>query len=183
MEIKFSDELSQVIEWSRDEAQRTGWHNISIDHLILSAIRKSGSEARVLLESIGVDIAGMKQWLDSSLMKEGFIPFSETDGIRLSDKAVSCLNLSLFEASRYGMAEADTRALLLAAARTPDCLTREYLASDGVDTARISAEMKPSIPHRTENDYSQPDDKMSELLERGLELFLSKSTVSGGTCS
>lgn len=180
METKFSDELTQVISWSRDEAQRTGWHNISIDHLMLAALRKPDGKARMLLESLGLDTDELKETIDSLLMKEKAIPYGSADGIRLSDKALGCLNLSLFEAARAGMAAVDTRALLVAIARTPGCITGKFLNSKGVDTLRIFTEMKCNAEARVEEDYSQFTERMSGILASELGRVMSMMEGSGG---
>lgn len=180
MEIKFSDELTQVIAWSRDEAQRTGWHNISIDHLILAALRKTGGNGRLLLESLGLNPDELKERLDFFLMKDSPVPFDSISEIRLSGKALGCLNLALFEATRAGMDAVDTSALLLSVAKTPGSITGEFLASKGIDTSALSAAMKGKGDGRAEEDYSQFTDRMSSILASELGRVMSMMNGAGG---
>ena len=45
MEIKVSDELNGIINYSRDEAMRTGSYGIGPDHLFLGIIRHEDNNA------------------------------------------------------------------------------------------------------------------------------------------
>ena len=60
MEIKISDELNAIINFSREEAMRTGSYGISPDHLFLGILRHGNNVASGILQSLGTDMAEFK---------------------------------------------------------------------------------------------------------------------------
>ena len=67
MEISISDELSSIINFSREEAMRTGSYGIAPDHLFLGIIRHRENTAVDALRGTMVDIDEMKQFIDEKI--------------------------------------------------------------------------------------------------------------------
>ena len=56
MDISISDELNSIINFSREEAMRTGSYGIAPDHLFLGIIRHRENTAVDALRIFGTDI-------------------------------------------------------------------------------------------------------------------------------
>ena len=61
MEISISDELNSIINFSREEAMRTGSYGIAPDHLFLGILRHRENTAVDVLRGNGIDIEEMKK--------------------------------------------------------------------------------------------------------------------------
>ena len=84
MEISISDELSSIINYSREEAMRTGSYGIAPDHLFLAIIRHRENTAADVLRGVTVDIEEMKQFIDDKIFTNEHIPYSDIDKISFS---------------------------------------------------------------------------------------------------
>ena len=84
MEIKVSDELNGIINYSRDEAMRTGSYGIGPDHLFLGIIRHEDNNAFRAMEGLGIDGSEMKQFIDRRIFTNETIPYSESGNISFS---------------------------------------------------------------------------------------------------
>ena len=67
MEISISDELNSIINYSREEAMRTGSYGIAPDHLFLGILRHRENSAADALIGTGVDIEELKQFFRTEL--------------------------------------------------------------------------------------------------------------------
>ena len=63
MEIGISDELNSIINYSREEAVRTGSYGIAPDHLFLGILRHRENTASDTLRGLGTDLEEMKQFI------------------------------------------------------------------------------------------------------------------------
>ena len=91
MEFRYSDDFLKILELSRDEALRTGWHCIGPDHIMLGILRHSDNPACECLRLAGISPEDFKEYLDSALFSEEEIPWSDRDKINLSRSALSLL--------------------------------------------------------------------------------------------
>ena len=84
MEIRISDQLHSIINYSREEAMRTGCYGIAPDHLFLGIIRHRENAAANALMGVGTDINELKQFIDDHIFTNEHIPYSEIDNISFS---------------------------------------------------------------------------------------------------
>lgn len=152
MEIRISDELNNIIRYSRDEALRTGSYGIGPDHLFLGIIRHSENAACGVLTSLGIELEDFKNFIDGHIFTNEKIPFSESDSVTFSRYAQNVLSITVMEASKLNMREATSLHLLLALCRTTENYGQAYLRRSGVDYGRLLTNMrdqgllKPSAP-------------------------------------
>ena len=165
MEIKISDELNAIINFSREEAMRTGSYGISPDHLFLGILRHGNNVASGILQSLGTDMAEFKQYIDRHVFTNEQIPFSEIDHITFSRGSQNILSITVLEATRLNCREASSQHLLLALCRNTGSYGQGYLRDNGIDYGRIISHMeKNGLLGRTseeENDGSRNDEEES----------------------
>ncbi len=135
MEMRFSDDFIKVLEFSRDEAVRTGWHNICPDHIMLGALRL-GCLDGILLDA-GISGDAFKASLDDALFVSDAIPWEERDSILLCDSARSFLEHSALEARRCGSSTVTPLHYLLAVCRVSGPYCHDYLEDNGVSLRTI----------------------------------------------
>ena len=137
MEISISDELNSIINYSREEAMRTGSYGIAPDHLFLGIIRHRENTAVDALRGVVIDIDEMKQFVDNHIFTNEHIPYSDIDKISFSRGAQNVLSLTVLEATKLRSAQASSQHLLLALCRAGGSYGSTYLNDLGVDYGRI----------------------------------------------
>ena len=133
MKINISDELHSIINFSREEAMRTGSYGIAPDHLYLGIIRHRENTAVDTLRGLSIDIDEMKQFIDSRILTNEHIPYSEIDKISFSRGAQNILSFTILEATKVHCSNASSQHLLLALVHQPDSYGSTYLRDLGSD--------------------------------------------------
>ena len=133
MEISISDQLNSIINYSREEAMRTGSYGIAPDHLFLGIIRHRENTASDALIGVGIDIEEMKQFIDNHIFTNEHIPYSDIDNVSFSRGAQNVLSFTILEATKLHIHEARPEHLLLALCRAGSSYGSTYLHDNGVD--------------------------------------------------
>ena len=137
MEITISDELNSIINFSREEAMRTGSYGIAPDHLFLGIIRHRENTAVDTLRGLGTDIDEMKEFIDSRIFTNEHIPYSEIDKVTFSRGAQNILSFTILEATKVHCHSASSQHLLLALCRQGDSYGSTYLRDLGTEYGNI----------------------------------------------
>ncbi len=137
MEISISDELSSIINFSREEAMRTGSYGISPDHLFLGIIRHRENTAVDALRGLSIDIDDMKQFIDDKIFTNEHIPYAEINKITFSRSTQNVLSFTVLEATRLRSAKASSQHLILALCKVENSYGLAYLRDMGVDYGQI----------------------------------------------
>ena len=137
MEISISDELNSIINYSREEAMRTGSYGIAPDHLFLGMIRHSENTGCDALRGLGCDLSEMKQFIDSRVFTNEHIPYSEIENITFSRGAQNALSFTILEATKYKSAQASSQHLLLALCRAGGSYGSTYLKDTGIEYGNV----------------------------------------------
>ena len=133
MEISISDQLNSIINYSREEAMRTGSYGIAPDHLFLGIIRHRENTAADAVRGLGIDIEEMKQFIDNHVFTNEHIPYSDIDNVSFSRGAQNVLSFTILEATKLQMREARPEHLLLALSRAGSSYGSTFLRDNGVD--------------------------------------------------
>lgn len=160
MEIRISDELNDIIRYARDEAMRTGSYGIGPDHLFLGILRHGDNAAFKVVTGQGIDADNFKRFIDSHIFTNEPIPYSESDKISFTRYAQNVLSITVLEASKQGVTEANSLHLLLALCRTTENYGQAYLRQHGVDYGRLLSYMRDE--GMLGKDPEQEDDKSED---------------------
>ena len=137
MEISISDELNSIINYSRDEAMRTGSYGIAPDHLFLGIIRHAENTAADALRGLACDLQEMKQFIDNHIFTNEHIPYSDIDKISFSRGAQNALSFTILEATRLKSPQASSQHLLLALCKAGGSYGSTYLRDTGIEYGNI----------------------------------------------
>ena len=160
MEIRISDELNDIIRYARDEAMRTGSYGIGPDHLFLGVLRHGDNAAFRTVTGLGIDADNFKRFIDSHIFTNEPIPYAESDKISFTRYAQNVLSITVLEASKQGVTEANSLHLLLALCRTTENYGQAYLRQHGVDHGRLLSYMRDEGV--LGKDPEQEDDKSED---------------------
>ena len=84
MNLILSNELNEIISYSREEAMRMGSYTISVDHLILGIIRHQDNAAFEIIMNFGIDFKDLKVKIEGQLKIGQMVPYDQADKINLS---------------------------------------------------------------------------------------------------
>ncbi len=70
MSYKFSNQMKEIISFSRDEAERLGNDYIGTEHLLLALLREGDNTALRILKSFKVDIAEMRKEIELAVKSD-----------------------------------------------------------------------------------------------------------------
>ena len=160
MEIRISGELNDIIRYAKDEAMRTGSYGIGPDHLFLGVLRHGDNAAFRTVTGLGIDADNFKRFIDSHIFTNEPIPYAESDKISFTRYAQNVLSITVLEASKQGVTEANSLHLLLALCRTTENYGQAYLRQHGVDYGRLLSYMRDE--GMLGKDPEQEDDKSED---------------------
>ena len=170
MEITISDQLHSVINYSREEAMRTGCYGIAPDHLFLGLLRHKENSAVDALRGLGTDVEELKQFIDSHIFTNEHIPYSEIDNITFSRGTQNVLSFTILEATKLKNRQAGVEHLLLALCRAGDSYGATYLRDLGVDYGMIYRYMEKNSmiekgPEETQQEEEAPHIRIRAVRE------------------
>ena len=168
MQLQVSEDLNLVIKYAREEAMRTGSYGIGPDHLFLGIIRQEENAAFRALQSLGVEPADLKTFIDQRIVTGETLPYEQLDHIAFSRQSQNVLSITVMEASRLKSPLAQPQHLLLALCRTTASYGQVYLRSHGIDYGRLLAFMedegllRPKVEPKEEQPSQGPDEEPEE---------------------
>ena len=120
MNNQFSQRVSDVIAYSREEAFRLRNRSIEPEHLLLGMLRDGGGKAILVLNQLNANLIKIKERLETSIKKtdENFI--HHDNEISLSPLATRILKMCILEARFLKNTTADTEHILLAILKDGD---------------------------------------------------------------
>ena len=166
MEISISDELNSIINYSREEAMRTGSYGIAPDHLFLGILRHRENSATDALIGTGADVEELKQFIDSRIFTNEHIPYSDIDKVTFSRGTQNVLSFTILEATKLRSRQASSQHLLLALMRAGGSYGCTYLNDMGIDYGTVFRYMdRNSMLDRGEENESsiQDDDEVPQI--------------------
>ena len=144
MEIRFSDEINEILTLSREEAMRTGSYGIDIDHIFLGILRHRKNDACELLEALKIDLNEAKEFIDKQILRSESIPYSSLEKIRLTKSSQRLISLAVLETTKLGESQTRPLHLLLAISRDCSSYAHEFLELKNVDSSVL-------LPHIVES--------------------------------
>ena len=146
MEENLSNELKNVIGFSRDEALRLSNNYIGTEHFMLGIIRLKQSGAINLLSSLGIEISELQNEIEifATSKSNGDINMSKTQ-IPLKKDAEKALKTTFLEARVFNSSVIGTSHLLLCILRNDDdpttkCLNKYNITYERVKEAFLNQE-------------------------------------------
>ena len=115
MNNQFSQKVSDIIIYSKEEAYRLNNRYIKPEHLLLGLIRDGEGKAIDILKKLNVDLSNIKKELESSSDHDDTMnDFDHFQDISLSKECSKILKMCILEARLCRTKVADTEHILLA---------------------------------------------------------------------
>ncbi|WP_313376503.1 ATP-dependent Clp protease ATP-binding subunit [Chishuiella sp.] len=141
MNDNFSQQVKDVISYSKEEALRLGHDQIGTEHLLLGIIRDGEGKAISVLESLNVDLDEMRQKIET------LNPPKETEGnhiknLSLTKQAERALKTTFLEAKLFKSPTVNTIHLLLCILRNENDPITKLMNKLDVDYNTVKEEFK-----------------------------------------
>jgi ATP-dependent Clp protease ATP-binding subunit ClpC len=169
---KFSQGMRDVMEFSREEAQRLGNEAIAPEHLLLGILRERDSKALMYLSRLNINTLRVKHTIESRVALHSAPNL--TGDIPLDKTSVRVLKMVLLEArsleSRGATCELiDTEHLLLAILKENNNLASNVLNEEGLEWLQLQDSIVgsptpssgPGFTEFNEDDDEAPEDSSS----------------------
>lgn len=142
MNLQLSNELKEIISYSKEESMRMGSYSITTDHLIMGILRHQDNSAFETILKFGVDYKLLKEKIEKKLRVGEIIPFEQSYKINLSTGAERSLRLMYLEAKSLESEKPGSLHLLLAIMRAGEAFSVDILKEYQVTYDSIKATLK-----------------------------------------
>lgn len=162
MNSQFSQRVSDVLTYSKEEANRLGCSLIAPEHLLLGILRDGGGKAMEVLMKLDANVNRIKRNLEESIESEGdFLPEAE---VPLSLTATRILKICMLEARLLKSELADTEHLLLAILKDGNSVASTVLVDNGITYQDVYdvLTMKSANPNAGMG-FTEDDDEEEEV--------------------
>lgn len=123
MDLHLSNELNEILSYSKEEAMRLGSYTIDNDHIVLGILRHQDNSAFEVIIKLGADYKELKKRIESQLKNGEIVPFEQSDRINLSKGADNTIRITYLEAKSLNEAQPGPIHLLLAILRSDDSIS------------------------------------------------------------
>lgn len=142
MNLQLSNELKEILSYSKEESMRMGSYSITTDHLIMGILRHQDNSAFETILKFGVDYKLLKEKIEKKLRVGEIVPFEQSDKINLSTGAERSLRLMYLEAKSLESEKPGPLHLLLAIMRAGEAFSVDILKEYQVTYDSIKATLK-----------------------------------------
>ena len=176
MNNQFSQRVSDIITYSKEEANRLRNRYIGPEHLLLGMLRDGGGKAIEILLKLDIDLKRVKSRL------EGFLKDAEDDTllpdaeVPLSPMTAKILKMCMLEARLLKSATADTEHVLLAILKDGDNLAATVLEEHRVDYQAVFEQLSMKSTNAGMG-FTEDDEEDEE------DMNMSRSSRTGGAGS
>ena len=143
MNNQFTQRVSDIITYSKEEANRLRNCYIGPEHLLLGLIREGGGKAIEILFNLQINLQDIKDQLENILKEDVEDDTDYDEDINFNGQASKVLKLFILEAKLMRNIAADTEHILLAIMKVKDNAAFDVLESSGVTYEKIKLTLQP----------------------------------------
>lgn len=141
MSNEFTQQVSDIVVYGKEEANRLQNDHIEPEHLLLGILRDGECKAAEILKSFYLDLKGIKNELETQLREKSILENYAQD-ISFSEEASKILTLSKLEARLMNDEKVDTPHILLAIMRDNQNNAYKILEKNNVTYEKIIDRLK-----------------------------------------
>ncbi|SEK61196.1 ATP-dependent Clp protease ATP-binding subunit ClpC [Phocaeicola vulgatus] len=143
MNNQFTQRVSDIIMYSKEEANRLRNSYIGPEHLLLGLIREGEGKAIEILFNLQINLQDIKNQLEAIVKNNTENDTTYDENISFNDKASKVLKLCILEAKLLRNIAADSEHILLAIMKVKDNAAFHVLESNGVTYEKIKLTLQP----------------------------------------
>ncbi len=166
MNNQFSQKVSDILVYSKEEAERLRNNYIGPEHLLLGLIRDGEGKAIDLLSKFHVDLQDIKKEIESLLVEQDFENLVSNDELVLNESAARVLKLCILEARLLKSSIADSEHILLAILKDKKNLAAEILEKNDINYTNVFEliSLKPDVNSGLGFNEEEEDDELNDRM-------------------
>lgn len=166
MNNPFSQRISDVIQFSKEEANRLRNNYIGPEHLLLGLIREGEGKAVQILKDLYVDLEMVKKTLENDLKSSAVTPENYSEDITFDEKASKILKMSILESRILKSPATDTEHMLLAIMRENQNKASQILEENEVTYQKVMDKLVPKAEPQSGLDFGEDEEEEEEGIRR-----------------
>lgn len=166
MNNPFSQRISDVIQFSKEEANRLRNNYIGPEHLLLGLIREGEGKAVQILKDLYVDLEMVKKTLENDLRSSAVTSEIYSEDITFDEKASKILKMSILESRILKSPATDTEHMLLAIMRENQNKASQILEENEVTYQKVMDKLVPKAEPQSGLDFGEDEEEEEEGIRR-----------------
>ncbi|MDR0506350.1 MAG: ATP-dependent Clp protease ATP-binding subunit [Dysgonamonadaceae bacterium] len=135
MKKDFSDNVKNILMFSREEAGRLHNSTVNIEHILLGIIRDADNKASSIIKHLGINSKDIKLAIDRELFEEG--SYMSENQLKIDKNIESLLRSSVLESFNLNSDKTDAEHLLLAILKEDDSLAYHVLNQHDINYDKV----------------------------------------------
>lgn len=161
MATKFSPDMSMVLAFSKEEAERLNNGSVTPSHILLAMLRHKGNSAVSVLQKLNIDLQVLKRRLEESTQDNRLLIAPSINDMDFDLNASRVIRLGALEARLMHSESIDTIHLLLAILKANDCQASNIMSEMNVTYASLAqiAHNNKEQKNREDNENKNTDEE------------------------
>lgn len=161
MATKFSPDMSMVLAFSKEEAERLNNGSVTPSHILLAMLRHKENSAVSVLQKLNIDLQVLKRRLEESTQDSRLLIAPNINDMDFDLNASRVIRLGALEARLMHSESIDTIHLLLAILKANDCQASNIMSEMNVTYASLAqiAHNNKEQKNREDNENKNTDEE------------------------
>lgn len=161
MATKFSPDMSMVLAFSKEEAERLNNGSVTPSHILLAMLRHKENSAVSVLQRLDIDLQALKRRLEESTQDSRLLIAPNINDMDFDLNASRVIRLGALEARLMHSESIDTIHLLLAILKANDCQASNIMSEMNVTYASLAqiAHNNKEQKNREDNENKNTDEE------------------------
>lgn len=161
MATKFSPDMSMVLAFSKEEAERLNNGSVTPSHILLAMLRHKENSAVSVLQKLDIDLQVLKRRLEESTQDSRLLIAPSINDMDFDLNASRVIRLGALEARLMHSESIDTIHLLLAILKANDCQASNIMSEMNVTYASLAqiAHNDKEQKNREDNENKNTDEE------------------------
>ena len=161
MATKFSPDMSMVLAFSKEEAERLNNGSVTPSHILLAMLRHKENSAVSVLQKLDIDLQVLKRRLEESTQDSRLLIAPNINDMDFDLNASRVIRLGALEARLMHSESIDTIHLLLAILKANDCQASNIMSEMNVTYASLAqiAHNNKEQKNREDNENKNTDEE------------------------
>ena len=161
MATKFSPDMSMILAFSKEEAERLNNGSVTPSHILLAMLRHKENSAVSVLQKLNIDLQVLKRRLEESTQDNRLLIAPSINDMDFDLNASRVIRLGALEARLMHSESIDTIHLLLAILKANDCQASNIMSEMNVTYASLAqiAHNNKEQKNREDNENKNTDEE------------------------
>ena len=162
---QFSPKVSEVLSYSREEAERLLSHSVGPEHIMLAILREREGAVSNMFGTLNLNLENIKSQLEERIKSEEQSQLTYSNDIMLNEQASNILKLAVLEARIQSTQTVDVQHILLAILHdNTENGAKEVLQNNNLNyTTALEMLQQPTKP--VQDGMGMADEEEEEVLD------------------